>query len=240
MKSTKIFDKERVSFNLAKLKKGGENFEVVINPDAISAYRSGRAMDAKEVLMYEKVFYDVKKGLEASHEHMKSLFGSDEPLEVAKTILQQGEIQFTQEYREQKRKKKWNRIVDINIRNAIDPRSGLPHPRMRIESAIEEAKVRIDDLKEPEDQVNDIVSKLKPILPIKLALKEIQVKIPSVYAGKAYSIVERLGKILADSWQTDGSWLCSVDIPAGLQNDFFDALNKLTHGNMESSIIREK
>ncbi len=240
MKNFKSFDQEKVSLNLARLKKGGEVFEVIINPDKVIEYKKNTTMDVREIILYEKIFSDAKKGLEASHEHMNSFFNTVDPLIVAKIILGEGEIQFTQDYRDQKRKEKKNRILDIIIRNAIDPRTGLPHPRMRIENAFEEAKIKIDDFKDPEDQVNLIVSALKPILPIKLAIKELRVKIPNPYGAKAYSIVERFGKILIDNWQSDGSWVCTVEIPAGLQNDFFDALNKLTHGSIESEVIREK
>ncbi len=234
------FDKEKIAINVAKIKKGGENFEVVINPDKIMEYKKKKISDVREVLMSEKIFYEARRGLEASHEHMKSLFNTDDALAVAKLILDEGEIQFTQEYREQKRKEKKNRIIDIIVRNAEDPRTGFPHPRTRIENAIEEAKVKIDDFKEAEDQVSNIVAALKPILPIKLAVRELQVKIPAQYSGKAYSTVERFGKILIDNWLSDGSWLCTVEIPAGLQNEFFDALNKLTHGSVESKLVREK
>jgi ribosome maturation protein SDO1 len=239
MKPIASFDRERFSINLARLKKGGENFEVVINPDRVIDFKKKRIQDVRDVLMYEKVFYDAKKGLEASHEHMKTLFETDDQLEVAKIILEQGEIQFTQEYREQKRKDKLNRITDIIVRNAVDPRTGLPHPKTRIEAALEEAKIRLDDFKDAEDQVQDIVQAMKPILPIKFSIREIQIRIISQYAAKAYPIVTRYGKLLSDNWQSDGSWLCIVEIPAGMQNDLFDALNKLTHGSIESKIVRE-
>ncbi len=238
MKPVKTFDREKLSVNLAKLKKSGQNFEVIIDPDKVIEYRSKKA-EVKDVLMYEKVFSDAKKGYEASPEQIKAVFGTDNLIQAAETILNNGEIQFTQEYREQKRKEKLNRILDIITRNAIDPRTGLPHPRNRIESAMDEARVRIDDLKEPEDQISDVVTALKPILPIKIGVKEIQVKITPQYAGKAYSVVARFGKIKQDNWQTDGSWICSVEIPAGIQNEFFDALNKLTQGTVESKVLKE-
>ncbi|MEM3374094.1 MAG: ribosome assembly factor SBDS [Candidatus Woesearchaeota archaeon] len=240
MKNPKTFDQEKISLNLAKLKKGSEHFEVIINPDKIIEYKKNPNMDVREVILFEKIFSDAKKALEASHEKMKSIFGTDDALKVAKIILNEGEIQFTQEYRDQKRKEKRNRIIDIIVRNAIDPRTGLPHPRIRIESAMEEAKVRIDDLKEAEDQVNAIVSALKPILPIKLSTKEIELKIPSQFGAKAYPVVERFGKIVSDNWLNDGSWLCVVEIPAGLQTELFDALNKLTKGDFDSRVVREK
>ncbi|MFH2021514.1 MAG: ribosome assembly factor SBDS [archaeon] len=239
MKPIKSYDQERVHLNLAKLKKAGEHFEVVIDPDKILDYKQ-KKIDLKELLLYEKVFADAKKGLEASDELIKNVFGTDDPLAIAKIIVTEGEIQFTQEYREQKRKEKLNKIIDVIARNAVDPRSGLPHPRVRIEAAMEEAKIKVDDQKDAEDQISEIVHKLKPILPIKFALKEIEVRIVPQYAAKAYSTVERFGKLLQSDWLTDGSWMCVVEIPAGIQNDLFDALNKLTHGSVESKILREK
>ena len=238
MRPTKTFDQEKVSLNLAKLKKAGQNFEVIIDPDKIIDFKNNK-ITAQEVLMYEKIFSDAKKALEASPDTFNSVFNTQNVLEIAQIILTKGEIQFTQEYRELKRKEKMNRILDIITRNAVDPRSGLPHPRNRIESSIDEARVRINDLKDAEDQVEDVITALRPILPIKFGVKQIQLKITSLYAGKAYSVVERFGKILQDDWQTDGSWLCLVEIPAGIQNEFFDAVNKLTQGSVESKIMKE-
>jgi ribosome maturation protein SDO1 len=240
MKPIKTFDKERIVLNLAKLKKGGEMFEVIIDPDKIIEILNNKHDNVKDALLYEKVFYDAKKGQEASEEHMFSLFATKDPVEVAKIIIKEGEIQFTQEYREQKRKEKRNRIIEIIVRNAIDPRNGFPHPRTRIESAMEEAKVRIDEIKPAEDQVSEIVSSMKPILPIKLAMKDVEVNVPPKFAGKAYSVVERYGKVMQGNWKTDGSWIGTVEIPAGIQNEFFDALNKLTHGDFTSRVVREK
>jgi ribosome maturation protein SDO1 len=190
--------------------------------------------------LYEKVFSDAKKGYEASTELMKTVFETESILNVSKIILDNGEIQFTQEYREQKRQEKLKRILDIIVRNAIDPRTHLPHPRNRIEAAVDEAKVRIDDFKDAEDQVNDVIHALKPILPIKFATKEIELKIPANYASKSYSVLERFGKITRNDWLNDGSLLCIIEIPAGLQNEFFDAINKLTQGNTESKVLSEK
>ena len=234
------FDQEKVSFNLARLKKGGETFEIVIDPEKITDYLNKKIHDVSEILLAEKIFSDAKRGFEASHEHMEALFNTTDVGVIAKKILKEGEIQLTQEYRDQKKQEKLNRVLDIITRNAIDPRSGLPHPRVRIEAAFDEAKLKIDPLKEAEDQVNEILSKLKPILPIKFALKEISVVIPANYTGKAYSVIDSYGKKIQDTWQNDGSWNVIVEIPAGLQNDFFDAVNRLTQGSAETKILREK
>ncbi|MFC2136136.1 SBDS family ribosome assembly factor, partial [Bacteroidota bacterium] len=51
--------------------------------------------------------------------------------------------------------------------------------------------------------------------------------------------VQHLGEIKKEQWMNDGSWFAVVEIPAGLQNEFFDELNKETHGNIETKIISE-
>ncbi|MFH0874881.1 MAG: ribosome assembly factor SBDS [archaeon] len=240
MQPIKNFSQEQVKISLARLKKGGEHFEVIIEPDKVIDYKNKKISDVKEILRYEKIFSDARKGLAASDVAMKALFGTNDPHKVAEVILKDGEIQFTQEYRDSLRIEKRNRILDIICRNAIDPKTHLPHPRTRIEGAFEEAKIRIDEMKDAESQINDIIVKLRPILPIKFAVKEIRVKIGPSYAPKAYPVVSKFGKIKIDNWMSDGSWLCTVEIPAGIQNDFFDALNKLTKGEAETTIVSEK
>lgn len=240
MRPVKTFDKERVSLNLARLRKGGEIFEIVIDPDKIIEYRKGKIDDVRVVIHSEQIFNDAKKGMLASEHRLVELLGTDDSLQVCKIILDEGEIQFTQEYRQQIREDKLNKITDIICRNAVDPRTHLPHPRTRIENAMSEARIKVDEIKDAEDQVQEIVDKLRSILPIKLAIKEIQVKFPATYAGKAYSSVARYAKIISENWQSDGSWIGIVEIPAGIQNEFFDALNKLTKGEVETKILKEK
>ena len=46
--------------------------------------------------------------------------------------------------------------------------------------------------------------------------------------------------MLRDEWQNDGSLKAILEIPAGLQTELFDKLNSLTHGEIESKIIKIK
>ena len=234
------YDKERFSVNLARLKKGNEKFEVVINSDAAIDFKQGKISDIRAALVNEKIFSDAKKGMHASEKLMQSFFKTTDSLKVAEIIIQQGEIQLTEEYRERKKKEKVKRLIEIIHRNGIDPKTHLPHPVTRIEAAFEEAKVHIDDYRSAEDQLQDVLKKLRVILPIKFEIKEISIKIPADYAAKSYSTVKQFGKILRENWQSDGSWLAIVEMAGGLEQDFYDRINKLTHGNVEAKVLREK
>lgn len=234
------FDKEKVSINLAKLRKGGQTFEIVIDPDQAVAFKEGKTKDIKSVLQSEHIYMDAKKGELASENIMKNIFQTDDPIKVSEIILKEGEIQLSAEYREKLREEKRKKVITIIQRNGVDPRTKLPHPPDRIKAALEEAKVKIDDFKKAEDQVQDIVKQIRPILPISFETKQISVKIGPNYAAKSYSTVTQFGKIIRDDWQSDGSWLVVVEIPAGMQNDFFDELNNLTHGEVETKELERK
>ena len=233
-------EKERLHLNLARLKKGGDLFEIDVDPDLAIRFKKGdTSVSIHDVLKVEHVFKDTQKGLIASSTLMKALFGTDNVLEVADIILKKGEIQLTSEYRQQLRDAKKRRIIDIIHQNGIDPRTKMPHPMTRIESALDEVKVKIDEYKSAEDQVNDVVEALRKVLPITFSKKEIWLHVPTSYAPKSQGMIRSMGKLLKEEWKNDGSWEATVEIPGGLQEEFFDKLNSMTHGNVQTKIIRE-
>ena len=224
------FDREKIHFNLARLKTHGTTFEIVVDPDKAVEHKQGKAVELREVLHAEKIFSDAKKGLAASEDEMQTVFGTKDPLVIAEKILKEGELQLTSEYREKVREAKKRKIIEIIHRNGVDPRTGAPHPVQRIENAI-------DEYKRAEDQVHDVLQKLQPVLPIRFEIKDLEIRIPTQYAPKMYGTVSSYGVIKKDEWQNDGSWLCVIEIPAGLQNDLMDDLNSKTHGNVQIKVI---
>lgn len=228
---------KNIYINKAVLKKGGEMFEVDVDPDLALDVRNGKDVDMREVLKAEKIFSDVKKGLLAPESKMKELFGTSNPADVAKVIIKEGELQLTSEYRKKKQEEKRKKIISSIARNAIDPTTKLPHPPNRIEAAMKEAKVKVDDYRPAEGQVEEIVKQLQPIIPIKFEVKRIEITIPSAYAAKTYPIVKSYSKVREDRWQNDGSWSGKVEIPGGLIEEFFDRLNSLTKGDVETKIV---
>lgn len=133
---------------------------------------------------------------------------------------------------------KRRRIIMEISRNAINPQTGTPHPPKRIELAMEEAKVHIDPLKPVEEQIPIVLKALKPLIPIRFEKIKIAVKVAGNLYGKIYGEVSKMGTILKEEWQKDGSWIALVEIPAGIQDEFLDILNKRTHGNVETKILR--
>ncbi|MBI2664143.1 ribosome assembly factor SBDS [Candidatus Woesearchaeota archaeon] len=237
MKGSELYEKEHAHFNVARLHSGGERFEVIVEPDSAIAFRNGSLADVRAALKYEKIFSDAKKGFVPSEASIKTVFGTDDAVKVAEAIIRKGEIQLSSKYRESLREAKLNRLVEMIHRNAIDPKTGFPHPATRIRNAFAEAKVRIDERKSAEQQLDEVLNQLRPVLPIRFETRRLQMLIPAQYASKSFSTLKALGRISRDSWQADGSLLAVIDVPAGLQQDLIDQINKITRGDVDVKIL---
>ncbi len=223
---------------IARLHKGEDHFEILVDPHAAERLIEGKEVDVLSSLAIDAIFKDSKKGTHASQESLEKVFGTDDVETIVKEIILNGDIQLTTEQRHEMQEKKQKRIVDIIVKNAMDPQTKMPHPRRRIELAIEEAGVHIDPFKPVDDQVKLVVEALRPIVPIAMEQVKISVKISSQYIGKAYGIVRNFGVLEREDWQSDGSWVGIIRIPAGMQTDFYDRLNDVTKGNVETRILK--
>ena len=223
---------------IARLKKGEEHFEVLVDPYAAADLIDGKEMDIIKSLAIDAIFKDSKKGTHATEESLKEKFGTDDIAEIAKQIIVSGTIQLTTEQRNKMQENKKNRIIETISRNAMDPQTKAPHPRQRIELAMEEAKVHIDPFKPVSEQVKTIIDVLRPLMPISMEHVRISVKIPAEHIGKAYGVARNYGKLEREDWQSDGSWIGIIKIPAGMQTDFYDKLNDVTKGNISTKILK--
>ena len=223
---------------VARYEHGGHKFEVLIDPDVIDDIKSGKITNVVDYLVIDEIFKDARKGDRASEELIKEVFKTTDVNEVARQIVLKGQVQLTTEQRRKMLEEKKKRIIMEIARNAINPQTGAPHPPQRIELAMEEAKVHIDPLKSVEEQVPIVLKALKPIIPIRFEKIKIAVKLSGDMYGKAYGEIVNMGKIIKEDWQADGSWIGVIEIPAGLQGDFLDMLNKKTHGNVQTKILR--
>lgn len=238
MHKENIFDKEKVHFNLVRVQKFGKTFELVVEPDAAIALKNSKIKSdekIREMLRAEKIFSDAKKGKLADESDLLNVFGTDDFFGIAKKMIEEGEIQLTSEYREKLREEKRKKIMQMIHRICIEPKSGLPHPIIRIENAMEEAKVKIDENKPAEDQISEIVSKLKPIIPIKIDEKTSVLTMPLHYASKLKSTLSSYGQIESEEWLGD-NYICRIRVPAGIYADLLDELNSKTHGSVDARL----
>lgn len=222
---------------IAKLTKENQKFEILVDCEKALALKKGEEVDIREILASDMIFKDARKGERAAN--LEQIFGTDNPYDIAKTIIKSGDVQLTAEYRKKIQEQKRKQVVNQIIKYAVDARTDKPIPAQRIELAMEQAGVHIDGSKGVDEQVKMVVDAIRPILPIKTDEITIELVFPPNWAGKAYGMVQNLGKIVRDNWLNDGSWMVDVQIPAGMQNEFFDKVNNFTHGEVKTRTKKE-
>jgi ribosome maturation protein SDO1 len=223
---------------IARITKAGMNFEILVDPDKALEFHRGKEMDIDQILAVSEVFKDSHKGDRHSAEELHKAFGTSNIWEVARKILKDGHIQLTTEQRSRMVEEKKKEISAIIARQGMDPRTKMPHPVTRILNAIKEARVIIDPFKPAKDQVKTVLEKIQEILPISLERIEVAIRVPIEYAGKANSIVREITDVKNEEW-TSTAWIAVIEIPAGIQADIYDKLNKLTAGRVEVKIVKE-
>jgi ribosome maturation protein SDO1 len=229
---------ESSKFTTVKLTIGGEHFEILVNPDSALSYKQGRNVEPSAVIAADEVFSDSRKGLRASSEKLKLHFGTDDHAKAALEVLRRGELNLTQDQRKRLTDEKRRAIVAAISKNFVDPRALLPHPPIRIEQAMQEARVTIDPFQDPTEQMKMVVDALRTILPLKSEKIKLQVRVAAQYTGQAIGVLKTFGEILKEDWLADGTLSAIVEIPAGGQPGLLDRLGSTTRGAAQVTVVK--
>jgi ribosome maturation protein SDO1 len=225
-------------FTTARISKSGEKFEILVKPDPALEYKMGKQLGISQLLVIDEVYSDAGKGTHASAEKLQKAFGTEDPLAIAEEIMKHGELQLTTEQRRQLVEDKRKQIVAFVARNCIDPRTGTPHPPIRIEQAMNQIKYSIDPFKSADEQAKDVIEELRALLPIKMEQMRVAIKILAEFAPKGSGAVKGYGTISREEWQADGALVAVVEMPAGVYGPFIERLGKVTQGTIQTKILK--
>jgi ribosome maturation protein SDO1 len=225
-------------FTTARISKSGEKFEILVKPDPALEYKMGKQLGISQLLVIDEVYSDAGKGTHASAEKLQKAFGTEDPLAIAEEIMKHGELQLTTDQRRQLVEDKRKQIVAFVARNCIDPRTGTPHPPIRIEQAMNQIKYSIDPFKSADEQAKDVIEELRALLPIKMEQMRVAIKILAEFAPKGYGAVKGYGTISREEWQADGALVAVVEMPAGVYGPFIERLGKVTQGTIQTKILK--
>tara|TARA_Y100000310_G_scaffold320195_1_gene376363 strand:- start:3044 stop:3724 length:681 start_codon:yes stop_codon:yes gene_type:complete len=214
----------------ARIKAKGKNYEVKVDLDIALQIQSGSSTDIVSALKVDAIYNELSKGTVASQSDLKDAFGTSDTYEVALHIIKKGEVQKTQAFRDDERDMKVKQVVSLIVKNAVD-QNGNPYTEDRLKRAIDE--VHYSFTAEPaEKQMTALVHALKTVIPIRVETKRIRLTIPAQYTGQIYGIVsEHKDK---EEWLDNGDLSVIVNVPAGLVIDFYEKLNSVTHGAVQS------
>jgi len=221
---------------IARITKNGEKFEVLVNPEVASNVKKGKDVSADDLLAAPEVYEDSKKGERAADDKVNTAFGTSDVFKIAIEIIKKGDIQLTTEQRHEMIERKRHAIAAIIAKQGINPQTNQPNPVDRVMRAMEQSKVKIELEKTAEEQIESTIKTIQKILPIKFEKIRISITVGPKFGGKISHAIRSFGSIIKEEWKGDGSYLCVIETSAGMQQEVFDKINSITHGENEINI----
>jgi len=216
----------------------GEKFEILVKPDPALDYKLGKKKDLSAVLVSEEIYTDSGKGTKPGNEKLLKAFKTEDQTEIAQIILQKGDLNLTTDQRRKMIDEKRKQIVEFVAKTYVDPKTHLPHPPLRVEQAMKDARVSVDPQKSVDEQVQDIVEKLRSIIALKSENLQLEIIVPAQYASQSYSVLKSVGSLKSEEWQNNGSLKAILEIPAGARPNVIDRLGSITKGSASVEVIK--
>ncbi len=221
---------------IAKLRSGKLFFETMVDLDNAMKLRKGNDVSIGDVIRDNAVYTNLGKGMKAGSAELEQAFGTSEFEKVVEQIVKKGIIEVSQEFRDEALEARRKQVVDFLVRNAIDGQTGRPFTPDTLQNALKDAGVKIEN-KNVENQITRIVDSLKQVIPIKIETKKLKVIVPAMHTGKAYGLLTEYKE--KEEWLSNGDLQITLNIPVGIQMEFYDKLNSVTHGSAITEEVNE-
>lgn len=169
-----------------------KGFEILVDQEKAFQFKQGKDISINEILESDEVFKNLQKGERASSLDLKKTFKTDDLNQVAKLIIQEGDLLIDASKRKELLEEKKKQVIYEISQNAINPKTGIVHPMERIEAALNETGVKIDVNKPVGEQVKEVVQKINAIIPISMEKVKVSVRIPAKFSGKCYGILSKI------------------------------------------------
>ena len=227
-----------VDVTVAKFSFEGEKFEILVKPDPALEYKMGKRKDISAILVSDEIYTDSGKGTKPSAEKLLKAFKTEDLTEIAKIIMQKGDLNLTTDQRRKMIDDKKKQIVEFIVKTYVDPRTHLPHPPIRVELAMKDGRVSVDPQKSVDEQVKEIVEKLRSIIALKSENMELEIIIPAQYASQSYAVLKSVGTLKKEEWQNNGSLKAILEIPAAARPNVIDRLGSITKGSASVEVMK--
>ena len=217
---------------LARWEYGGKRYEILVDPDLVDNFKADpSSVDIGDFLATDEVWHDARGGDRPTGEAIEATFATQDITEIAVMIIEKGSIQLTTNQRKDLVEQKRQLIIQEIHSTAIDPKSKTPHPKTRIELALDESRFSVDPFKRLELQVKDAINVLKPLIPLSFEPARVAFRIPSAGYGAC-------GKFLRpyldkEEWLSNGDWACIIECPPGMVGNLIGKVKGVA-GNSES------
>ena len=216
----------------------GEKFEILVKPDPALEYKLGKKKDIAAILVSEEIYTDSGKGTKPAAEKLLKAFNTEDQTEIAEIIMKKGDLNLTTDQRRKMIEEKRKQIVEYMAKTYVDPKTHLPHPPLRIENAMRDARVSIDPHNNVQEQAKDIVEKLRSVLALKSENLNLEIIIPAQFASQSYAVLKSVGTLKTEEWQNNGSLKAILEIPAAARPNVIDRLGSITKGSASVEVVQ--
>ena len=218
----------------ARIKIKNKHYEIFVDLDEALKVREGKG-DILKALDSPNIFHDLHKGTIASKADLLDAFQTIDIYQIARKIMVSGEVQKNQEFRDEEREKKIKQVLALILKNAVD-QHGRPFTEERLRTAVQQVHFNFDN-RSPEQQMPLLLEKLKEIVPIKIETRKIKLTIPARFTGQIYGLLKDYKE--SEEWLSNGNLQAILNIPAGMLIDFYEKLNSISHGAIQSEDVKE-
>ena len=210
---------------LARFEHSGHRFELLVDPSMVEIYKSSpQKVNLDDFLVLDEIFQDARSGERHTESTILEVFGTLEIQSIVEKVMEKGSIQLTTQQRKEMVEQMRQKIIhNIHIQ-AVGPRTKSPHPKTRLELALEESRFSVDPFKRLDTQVKEAIAKLKPLLPLSFEHVRMAIKVPPQAYGSVQQLLREYQQ--REEWLADGNWACVVECPAAIKADLIGQMMK--------------
>eukprot|EP00538_Stauroneis_constricta_P011823 CAMPEP_0119548568 /NCGR_PEP_ID=MMETSP1352-20130426/2459_1 /TAXON_ID=265584 /ORGANISM="Stauroneis constricta, Strain CCMP1120" /LENGTH=363 /DNA_ID=CAMNT_0007593877 /DNA_START=62 /DNA_END=1153 /DNA_ORIENTATION=+ len=197
---------------VVRMNVNGKRFEIACYRNMVVNYRQGLEKDLSEVLQTDRIFTNVSKGQFANAKDLQKCFKTRDEMEIAKTILDQGQFQVSDLERSQQIEKTTAQIAEWASKNCVHPTTERPYTLSQLRHAMQQANFSVHPTKPLKRQCLDSVRLLQKVIPIRRACMELQLSMPADMEAMLQSILDETDTTATiESSETQSQCKVSVD-----------------------------
>lgn len=225
-----------------RMKVGKATFEVLAKPGNAMKYRGGK-LGYDKVLLADEVFTDAGKGKKASlaelkkvlPDHLKGRLPAGYELksmaDAARLIVDHGDIALTTAERQEATRARRAALVEHIHKYFVDPKTKRPHPAARIETALDNIKLRIDGDTPLERLVLDALKRLPDVLPLKKVTVSGTLTVPHALVSQVQAAASKMVSIDRQTYDAQGCTM-AVSMCPGDYEGLLRALERIGKGTI--------
>ena len=103
--------------SIVRLILNADKFEILVKPDPALDYKLGKKVDISNILVSDEIYSDANKGTRVPNEKLIKNFKTTDQIEIAKQILEHGDVNLTTDQRRRMVEEKKKQIIQYISRN---------------------------------------------------------------------------------------------------------------------------